>query len=190
MTTRSTRLFLLPILLAGVLAFAARAAAAGDAFEFGLGLEPDGPPSDYSGIDLDAGLFASFGWRFDEPWTLELRVMDQDGSRVDLTSWQAGLRYHLPAAVDWVPFVQGGVHYGDVAARNEVVCLARGIRGPCPPLSASYEDLGVWAGGGVDWRFDPRFALRLDGRLVAYDSDLTGDLETDVDLTAGVVFRF
>ena len=172
------------------LALAAAPGARAEGFEVSLGLEPDGPTSEYDGVDLDAGFYLGFGGRFDERWSGEIRVLDQDGRRIDLTSWQLGARYALPSGSEWKPFVQAGAHFGDLEARNEVVCSRRGIRGPCPALRESFEDVGIYAGGGVDWNFAPQFALRFDGRLLVFDSELTDDLETEADVTAGVVFRF
>jgi len=52
------------------------------------------------------------------------------------------------------------------------------------------EAVGPMVGGGVDWHWTEAAALRFDGRLSVYDSDLTGSVEEDLDLSLGLVFRF
>ena len=78
------------------------------------------------------------------------------------------------------------MHLGQVELRREVVCVA----GPCPDLEQSFDETGLFAGGGVDWQLSGWFALRFEGRLLVYDSELYDDIETDPGLLVGAVFRF
>lgn len=82
--------------------------------------------------------------------------------------------------------MSGGLHLGQRDYRREVVCVA----GPCPDLEQTFDDTGLFVGGGVDWQANDWFSLRLDGRLLIYDSERSGEVEEGADLTAGVVFRF
>jgi len=190
--TRHTFPLVLCALAALVLSTALPARA--DGYEVSLGIEPEGAFSEYSGLDVDAGLFVGFAAAVADDWSVELRWLSQDRAflsfdSVDLDTWQLGARRHFVGSGDWKPFVHGGLHYGRLNERRGRVCV-RGIVGPCPPERRTSDDLGVYAGGGVDWQFLPSWAVRFDGRLVVYASERTGDLEDDVDLTAGVVFRF
>lgn len=159
-----------------------------DAFEVSLFVEPGGSYSDHNGLDIDTGLGAGFGWRFAPHWTAEARFTQNDAeSYADIESYQLGLRYAFgDTDARWRPFVVGGVHLGQVELRREVVCVA----GPCPDLEQSFDETGLFAGGGVDWQLNGWFALRFEGRLLIYDSELYDDIEEDADLLVGAVFRF
>jgi len=174
--TRHRLPYVLCVLAALAFSFAGPARA--DDFEVSFGIEPGGPPAEYDGRDLDAGLFAGFGVRFSELWTGEVRWLTQDGDAIDVDTLHFGVRRHLPNGSAWTPFAQGGLHYADRS-----VHAGRGLRD-------EDGDFGVFAGGGVDWKANDTLSLRFDGRLLLYDSDTSGGLESDVDLTAGVVFRF
>lgn len=178
-------------LFAFALALASSLPAGGQeaSFEASVFVEPGGSYSDDDGLDLDTGLGvgAGFGWRFSPRWTAEGRFLLYDAEYSDHETYQLGLRYaFLEPDARWRPFVSGGLHLGQREVRREVVC----VTGPCPDLEQSFDDTGLFAGGGVDWQWNDWCALRLEGRLLVYDSDLSGDLEEGVDLTAGVVFRF
>ena len=176
-------------LLAFALALASTLPAVGEekSFEASVFVEPGGSYSDHNGLDIDTGLGAGFGWRFAPHWTAEARFTQNDAESADVKSNQLGLRYAFgDTDARWRPFVAGGLHLGEVELRREVVCVA----GPCPDLEQSYDDTGLFAGGGVDWQLNKWFALRFEGRLLVYDSELSDDIEEDLDLNAGVVFRF
>ena len=158
-----------------------------EAFEVSLFVEPGGSYSDHNGLDIDTGLGAGFGWRFAPHWTAEARFTLYDPESGDAESYQLGLRYAFgDTDARWRPFVVGGVHLGQVELRREVVCVA----GPCPDLEQSFDETGLFAGGGVDWQLSGWFALRFEGRLLIYDSELYDDIEEDIDVLAGAVFRF
>jgi opacity protein-like surface antigen len=156
-------------------------------FEVSAFVEPGASYSDYHGFDLDTGLGAGLGWRFAPHWTAEARLLRFDAEFADAENYELGLRYAFGEAdARWRPFVVGGIHHQQSDLRYEVVC----VTGPCPDREESYDDTGLFAGGGVDWQLSDWFALRFEGRLAVYDSELTDDLEEELDLTAGVVFRF
>jgi hypothetical protein len=115
-------------------------------------------------------------------------VQDSRFESLRLDTYQLGLRRSFALASSWHPFVQLGAHYqsGDI----ETVVFCESVIGPCPTQRSSRDEPGLFVGGGVDWDFARRAALRFDGRLVVYDSDATGDNATSSDLTAGLVFRF
>ena len=170
----------LPLLVATAALALAAATARAESFEVSLGLEPGGALSEYDGFDLDAGVFLGVGVPITADWKGELRLLAHDGDRLDVNTWQLGARTYFPTGVEWKPFAQGGLHYATRDYHPQGNFADRDDDG----------DFGVFAGGGVDWNATPRFALRFDGRLALYDSDFSGGLETDVDLTAGAVFRF
>jgi hypothetical protein len=166
-------------------AFPARAQTAN--FEASAFVAPSGSYSDYNGLDLDTGLGGGLAWRFRPHWAIEGRFLQRDGDFADVESYQLGLRYaFLNDDARWRPFVVGGGHLNQGDLRHEVVC----VTGPCPDREESFDDTGFFAGGGVDWQFNDWFAVRFEGRLLVYDSELYDEIEEDVDLTAGVVFRF
>ena len=170
-----------------ILACTASAAAQNPDFEVSAFLEPAGSYSDYHGFDLDTGLGAGVGWRFSPHWTAEGRFLLWDGDFADAETYQLGLRYaFLDPGARWRPFLTGGLHLGQTDLRHEVVCVSA----PCADNEQSVEDTGLFAGGGVDWQLSDWFALRFEGRVQVYDSELSDDIEEDVDVTAGVVFRF
>jgi hypothetical protein len=166
----------------------ATAAAAGQAerFELSVVAEPGASYSDYEGFDVDLGFGVGVGWLLAEPWSVELRGLFAEGDVVDVETFQLGLRRGFPGAGAWRPFVQAGLHFQRSELEIEVFC----IQAPCPPLEERHEDFGVYAGGGVDWGFARRAALRLDGRLAVYDSGRSGGTEDTLDVTAGLVVRF
>ena len=158
-------------------------------FEASVFVEPGGSYSEDDGLDLDTGLGvgAGFGWRFAPHWTAEARFTLYDPESGDAESYQLGLRYAFgDTDARWRPFVAGGVHLGQRELRREVVCVA----GPCPDLEQSFDETGLFLGGGVDWQLNGWFALRFEGRLLIYDSELYDDIEEDIDVLAGAVFRF
>lgn len=176
-------------LFACALALACALPAAGqeEGFEVSAFVGPGGSYSDYNGFDLDTGLGAGFGWRFAPHWTAEARFILNDARFAEAESYQLGLRYAFgdPDA-RWRPFAAAGLHHQQTDLQRPVVC----VNAPCPRTEESFEDTGLFAGGGADWQILRWFALRFEGRLAVYDSDLSGDVEEDIDLTAGVVVRF
>jgi len=154
--------------------------------EVSVVVKPGASYSDYEGFELDTGYGLGIGWAFSDSWSMELRGLFADGDAADVETYQMGLRRAFAGAGAWRPFVQAGLHFQRSELEREVVC----VRAPCPPLEERHEDLGAYAGGGVDWRFAPRAALRLDGRLAVYDSDRSGSAEESADVTAGLVLRF
>ncbi len=170
-----------------LLACAVPALGQGSKLEVSAFVEPAGSYSDYHGFELDTGFGAAIGWRFSSHWTAEGRFLLWDGDLADAETYQLGLRYaFLDPGARWRPFVVGGLHLGQTDLRHEVVC----VRAPCPDDEQSVDDTGLFAGGGVDWQLSDWFALRFEGRVQVYDSELSDEIEEDVDLTAGVVFRF
>jgi hypothetical protein len=154
--------------------------------ELSVVVEPGASYSDYEGFELDAGYGVGFAVMFSDTWAVDLRGLRSDGSRAEVETSQVGVRRAVGGGGDWWPFVLAGLHYQRSELEHQVVC----VRAPCPPLVERHEDLGFFAGGGVDWRFAPNIALRLDGRLAVYDSERSGDPEESVDATAGLVVRF
>jgi hypothetical protein len=170
-----------------LLACAVPAMGQGSPFEVSAFVAPSGSYSDYNGLDLDTGFGAGLAWRFSSRWAVEGRFLQRDGRSVDVESYQLGLRYaFLEEDARWRPFVVAGAHLNQADLRHEVVCVS----GPCPDREESFDDTGLFAGGGVDWQLNDWFAVRFEGRLLVYDSELYDKIEEDVDLTAGAVFRF
>lgn len=165
-------------------------------FELSLMVEPGGSYSDYEGFDFDLGYGLGLGWGFADDWSLELRGLRRESDSrfqsLELDTFQLGLRRAFDLASAWRPFVQAGAHYQTGEIESEVVCLDAGgqVTFPCPNRIESRDELGGFVGGGVDWLFSKRAALRFDGRYVVYESDATGDSEDTLDLTVGVAFRF
>jgi hypothetical protein len=173
--------------VAFVVACAVPARGQSNQFELSLLVAPGGSYSDYNGYDFSAGLGASVGWRFGHNWAVQGRFLQGDADSADTESFQLGLRYaFLDDGVRWRPFVIGGLHHAETELRREVVCVSA----PCPDLEQSFDDNGIFAGGGVDWQLNNWFALRLEAQLLVYDSELYDDTEIDVDGTVGAVFRF
>lgn len=155
-------------------------------FEVSAVVEPSGSYSEYRGFDLDTGLGFGLGWHFAPRWTGEVRALFHDGDIASTDTYQLGVRYAFDLGGSWHPFAVGGVHYGRSEVDYEVVCF----RAPCPPHRSSDSVTGLFAGGGADWQFSRRTALRLEGRFAVYDSDAGDDSTDATDLTAGIVVRF
>ncbi len=176
-----------------LLAAAAPLAAQSERFELSLLVLPGGSYSEYEGLDFDLGWGAGAGWRWSEAWSGELRGTrrEHDGrfSELALDTLELGVRRHFLAGADWQPFLQVGVLRQESERRHQVVCVEP-VTGPCPPLVDDESENGGFVGGGMDWRFTRRVALRLDGRAVFYDSERSGDSEDRVDVSAGLVVRF
>jgi len=124
------RLAALALLLVAALA----APAAAREVELSFGVEPEGSFSEYSGLDVDTGLFVGFAAVAADDWSVELRWLSQDRAflsfdSVDLDTWHLGARRHFVGSGDWKPFVQGGLHYGRIDERRGRIC-AQGIAGP------------------------------------------------------------
>ena len=148
-------------------------------FDFSILLEPGGSYSSISGVDLDAGFGLGLGWTFGERWGLDARVIAHDGNVVDTTTRQLGLRRWIGPPRRWRPYLV----FGASRESTDVDC---GRRGACFGFPGSTADVGVFAGGGVDWGFRDWGAIRFDGRFVAYDADF---LEDELDMTVGFVLR-
>lgn len=156
-------------------------------FEISAFFAPSGSYSDHNGLDFETGLGAGLAWRFSPHWAAEGRFLVRDGDFADAESYQLGLRYaFLADSARWRPFVAGGLHLGQTDFEHEVVC----VRAPCSDQEQSLDDTGVYAGGGVDWQLNDWFAVRFEGRLMVYDSELYDEIEEDADLLVGVAFRF
>lgn len=178
-----------PLLLVGpglAAPAAAQSGSGGGSFELSAVVEPAGSYSEVEGFDLDTGLGLGLGWRFTPLWTAELRALFHDGDSAASDTFQLGVHRSFDLGSTWRPFVVAGLHHQRTELDYEVVCF----RAPCPPLSASYADTGIFLGGGADWQFARRAALRLEARQALYDSEHTDDLENATDLTAGIVARF
>lgn len=164
-----------------------------DPFEVSVIVVPGGSYSDYEGFDFDLGYGVGLGWAFSDDWSVELRGLrresDSSFSELELDSYQLGLRRHFSAGSAWRPFVQAGAHHQTGSIEEDVFCT-QPVTSPCPPHVSDRSETGGFVGGGIDWNFSSRFALRLDGRALFYESDATGDFDNRVDLSAGLVLRF
>jgi hypothetical protein len=180
------------VALAAFIAFAAASAASEHGLEVFVVVEPAASYSDFEGFDFDPGLGLGAGWEIGRGWWAELRALltdaDRRGAEAEVTSWQLGARRFFATGSAWEPFVAFGGHYQEREVEREVVCVD--VRAPCPPRREEQEDLGGFLGGGVDWRFAGRLALRLEGRVALYDSESSGDVESATDVTAGLTYRF
>ncbi len=158
-------------------------------FELSLVAVPGSSEAQYLGDDFELGYGVGLGWGFAEDWAVELRGLrrENDSPFVDITldSYELGLRRYFGAALR--PFVQLGALHQSAEIGQEIRC-AVGVRAPCPQVVERNEN-GGFVGGGVDWNFSSRAALRFDGRALYYESDATGETENRLDLTAGLVFR-
>ena len=154
--------------------------------ELSFVLSPAASYSDYEGFDLDTGFGVGLAWPLGSSWSLDLRAMHRDGRHSDLDTFQVGARGLFDRQAAWQPFFVAGAHAQRAKVEEQVFCVTT----PCPPRTLQYTDYGAFAGGGVDWIFTQRAALRFEGRLAAYDSERSGDIETTLDLTAGIVLRF
>lgn len=167
-------------------------AASEPGFELSLVAAPSASYSDYDGFEFDTGLGLGLGWAFSERWSVELRGLWRESDRfgdfeqLDHQTFDLGLRRHFLPGSSWQPFLQAGASLQRAEVVREVVCTVP-IVSPCPPEVEDRDDVGGFVGGGVDWNFSRRAALRFDGRLILLDSDAGGER---VDATAGLVFRF
>lgn len=178
--------------LVGALA-AATAARADDAYELALVFAPSASYSDFAGVEVDSAYGLGLGWAWSEVWGIELRGLysDDDGpfTRYEQRSFELGLRRAFLPAAAWRPYALAGARYRDARWEADVICVQQ-VGAPCDPLRQDDEAVGPMVGGGVDWHWTEAAALRFDGRLSVYDSDLTGSVEEDLDLSLGLVFRF
>jgi hypothetical protein len=158
-------------------------------FELSLHAAPGASYSELDGFDFDLGLGLGFGWWLSESWALDLRAFRFDGDQrfaeTSIDVLEAGARRHFALDSSWRPFVSFGAHYQDEEVERDVFC----VQAPCPRQRSDTSALGLFGGGGVDWYFTERAALRLEGRAAFYDSDLSGDKESSFQATVGVVFR-
>lgn len=176
---------LLPLLVA------APAVGQTDPVELSLLAAPGGLYSESEGLELDSAFGAGLGFGFAANWQVEVRGLLADSDtpfeEYEQRSFELGLRRFLGSET-WRPFLQAGARFRESEIRREIVCID--IQGPCPPEVEQREEFGPFVGAGVDLELASWFALRADGRLNFYDSDATDEVENDVDLTVGAVFRF
>jgi hypothetical protein len=176
---------LLPILVS------APALGQAEPVELSLLAAPGGAYSESEGFELDSAYGVGLGFGFATDWQVEVRALLADSDRqfeeFEQRSFELGLRRFLGSDT-WRPFLQAGARFRESEVSRDVVCIE--IQGPCPPEVEQREEFGPFVGAGVDLELASWFALRGDGRLNFYDSDATGDVENDVDLTVGAVFRF
>ena len=162
-------------------------------FELSFVIEPGGSYSDYRGFEFEWGFGAALGWALSEAWATEVRWLGRDSdsghSELDHQTWQLGLRRFFETGSSWRPFVVFGAHLQSAEIERQVVCFDP-VRAPCPPARESTDEYGGFVGGGADWRLSRSARLRLEGRLIACDAEVTGDLEQTADLTGGLVFTF
>jgi hypothetical protein len=180
--------------LALALGVLAAPAAAQRPLELSLLVAPGGSYSEVEGFELDSTAYGlGAGWWVSERWSLELRGLANDDENrfadFEQETFELGVRRALAGGSGWRPFLQAGARYRSSEAEYQVVCVAS-VQFPCPPLQSNEDDFGPFVGGGVDWLIHRTTALRFDGRLFAYDSEVTGGIETDAGVTVGLVFRF
>ncbi len=197
---RTQRLFA-PAALSLVVLAGTPLAAAERPFELSLVADPGGSYSDARGVELDSGFGLGLGWWQSARWRTELRVIVSSGGShgrdLDSNTYDHGFAYAFPNSSSWRPYVEFGAHYqtNDVAEPNPL-CVGGPL--PCDRRHASSRDTGGFVGGSVDWTFSRHAALRLDGRLLVYDTSRSGNdrLTLDqgtgasTDLTAALVLRF
>lgn len=176
---------LLPLLVA------APALGQDEPIELSLLAAPGGAYAESEGFELDSAWGAGLGFGFARDWQVEVRALFADSDtqfeEFEQRSFELGLRRFLGSET-WRPFLLAGARFRESEVSREVVCIE--IQAPCPPEVERREEVGPFVGAGVDWELASWFALRADGRLNFYDSDVSGDVESDVDLTVGAVFRF
>lgn len=187
----STRFFhralraLLPLLVA------APALAQSEPVELSLLAAPSGVYSESEGLELDSAFGVGLGFGFARDWQVEVRALLADSDTAieeyEQRSFELALRRFFGGGT-WRPFLQAGARFREAEVSREVVCVE--VQGPCPPLVERREEIGPFVGGGIDLELASWFALRADGRLNFYDSEVTDEIENDVDLTLGAVFRF
>jgi hypothetical protein len=182
---RTNSWILLPFLVA------APALGQDEPIELSLLAAPGGAYSESEGFELETAWGAGLGFGFARDWQVEVRALlaedDLAFESFEQRSFELGLRRFFDAGA-WHPFVQAGARFREAEVSRQVVCTQ--FAEPCPPLEEQREEFGPFVGGGVDLDLARWFALRADGRLNLYESDATGDVENDVDLTVGAVFRF
>jgi hypothetical protein len=178
----------------GAILSCSTAVAQGDRVELSVLVVPAASYSSVEGFELDHTFGLGAGWRFAPRWSVELRGLGGE-TRTDLSyykqrTFELGLRRRLGASPTWRPFLQAGPRYRTADSSSAVVCSAP-IASQCPATyRIEHEELGAFVGGGVDWLFSRNAALRFDGRLAMYDSEVTGSAARDVDLTLGLALRF
>lgn len=182
---RGARWALLPLLVA------TPALAQREPVELSLLAAPGGAYSESEGFELDSAWGAGLGFGFARDWQVEVRALFADSDtqfeEFEQRSFELGLRRFLGSET-WRPFLQAGARFRESEVSRDVVCIE--IQGPCPPEVEQREEFGPFVGAGVDLELASWFALRADGRLNFYESDVSDDVENDVDLTVGAVFRF
>jgi outer membrane protein OmpA-like peptidoglycan-associated protein len=115
-------------------------------------------------------------------------VVDSSGT---VYSYMFGPRLSFRGHGRITPFVQvlfGGVHASDVTYSNG--CTGIG----CTPLPAENK-FAMTAGGGIDWRLNRHFALRViqaEYMMTRFENLTTGSSasQNDMRLSTGIVFRF
>ncbi len=156
-------------------------------FEVSAFFEPGGSYSESEGFDYDNGLGVGLGLRVSPAWTVDARALFHDEGAAEDRTYQLGLRYAFGREeARGLPYVVGGLHHREDQARYPVECVVA----PCPDREVESEVTGAFAGGGIDYQARPWFSIRFDGRLAAYQSDVTDHFEHEVDLTLGVAFKF
>lgn len=180
------------ILFSLVLLAAAPLSAQRGSAELSLVFAPGGAYSESEGFELESAYGAGVAFGFGSAWQAEARfLIAEDDTRVESfeqRSFELGLRRGFFDTAPWRPFLQGGVRYREAEVTRQVVCTQ--FADPCPPLEEQREEIGPFVGGGIDFSLARWFALRFDGRFAFYESDVTDDIEQDVDLTVGLVFWF
>ncbi len=181
------------VAVVALLALAGRVEAQTEGVELSLLFAPEATYSSAEGLDTGTSWGLGAGVPLRSAWTLEARGLfshqEASGISFERRTLDLGLRRSFAAGAGWRPFLQLGARQRATEIEREVVCLDS-FQFPCPADREKRDEVGAFVGGGVDWRLAPRWALRLDGRLFLYESDLTGDFEEDTDLTLGLVFRF
>lgn len=183
---RTVSWILLPLLVG------APALAQSGTTELSLLVAPGGAYSESEGFELDAAYGAGFAFGFGRAWQAEARfLLAEDDSRFESfeqSSFELGIRRSFFDAAPWRPFLQAGLRYREAEVSRQVACTQ--FADPCPPLEEQREEIGPFVGGGIDFSLARWVALRFDGRFNVYESDVTDDVEQDVDLTLGLVFWF
>lgn len=156
--------------------------------EIAITVAPKASYSTIGGYDLGVTAGLAVGWRFSERWSVEIRGLRSRGDRIDLDSVQLGARRFFDLGGAWWPFVHGGLYRERTETDDLVVCV-QAIQFPCPRRRTSDENDGLFAGAGVDWRFTARAALRIDGLVMAADTERYGT-ETWQSAGVGLAFRF
>jgi hypothetical protein len=173
------------VLLLMILSAAAPGGAVERPFEVAVTMAPQASFSQVGGYDLGVTTGLGLGWHFTRVWSSEIRALRSNGDQIDLASVQLGVRRFFDLGGDWWPFVHGGLYRERTETEEVVFCL----QAPCPPRRLRETNEGVFAGAGVDWRFSDRAALRIDGLVMAADTERYGT-ETWQSAGVGLAFRF